>query len=109
MPKITRSRESHSCRTCRRRRVKCDKIHPACSRCAASSLTCIYSDRNAPTPGSPKESPSSSSAVVERAPARRPIEHGHLEVGQNGFSFHASPTFWGNSSKQLGGTFELFY
>ncbi|KAJ5882928.1 uncharacterized protein N7473_009814 [Penicillium subrubescens] len=39
---ITRNRASYSCHTCRRRKVKCDKVHPICSNCAKSGAECIY-------------------------------------------------------------------
>ena len=41
---ITRNRASLSCQTCRRRKVKCDKIHPICSSCHRAGEDCIYGD-----------------------------------------------------------------
>ncbi|KAJ5493557.1 hypothetical protein N7463_009644 [Penicillium fimorum] len=39
---ITRNRASYSCHTCRRRKVKCDKIHPICGNCVKNNTKCIY-------------------------------------------------------------------
>ena len=41
---ITRNRASYSCMTCRRRKVKCDKIHPVCGGCQKANEQCSYSD-----------------------------------------------------------------
>lgn len=39
---ITRNRASYSCRCCRRRKVRCDKIHPICGNCSKNNNECIY-------------------------------------------------------------------
>ncbi|KAJ4524242.1 hypothetical protein HRR83_002362 [Exophiala dermatitidis] len=39
---ITRSRTSYSCSTCRRRKIKCDKIHPVCGGCRKANEKCVY-------------------------------------------------------------------
>ncbi|KAJ5826775.1 hypothetical protein N7447_003538 [Penicillium robsamsonii] len=39
---ITRKRVSYSCQTCRRRKVKCDKILPVCGNCAKNKTECVY-------------------------------------------------------------------
>ncbi|KAK1138489.1 hypothetical protein N8T08_002472 [Aspergillus melleus] len=39
---ITRNRASYSCHTCRRRKVKCDKVHPTCGNCLKTGNECIY-------------------------------------------------------------------
>ncbi|KAL1860938.1 hypothetical protein Plec18170_001452 [Paecilomyces lecythidis] len=39
---ITRNRASYSCHTCRRRKVKCDKVHPVCGNCVKNGTECIY-------------------------------------------------------------------
>ncbi|KAL4762699.1 putative C6 transcription factor [Aspergillus foveolatus] len=39
---ITRNRTSYSCHTCRRRKVKCDKVHPICGNCAKNGTDCVY-------------------------------------------------------------------
>jgi len=40
---ITRNRTSYSCLTCRRRKVKCDKVHPICGGCQKANEECLYS------------------------------------------------------------------
>ncbi|KAL2869267.1 putative C6 transcription factor [Aspergillus lucknowensis] len=39
---ITRNRASYSCHTCRRRKVRCDKVHPVCGNCVKNGAECIY-------------------------------------------------------------------
>ncbi|KAK5047809.1 hypothetical protein LTR84_006474 [Exophiala bonariae] len=39
---ITRNRTSYSCITCRRRKVKCDKVHPVCGGCTKANEECLY-------------------------------------------------------------------
>ncbi|KAJ5226490.1 hypothetical protein N7468_007715 [Penicillium chermesinum] len=39
---ITRNRASYSCHACRRRKVKCDKVHPICGNCAKTGADCVY-------------------------------------------------------------------
>lgn len=39
---ITRNRTSYSCLTCRRRKVKCDKVHPVCGGCQKANEDCLY-------------------------------------------------------------------
>ncbi|KAK2762312.1 hypothetical protein FQN54_001322 [Arachnomyces sp. PD_36] len=39
---ITRNRASYSCHTCRRRKVKCDKVHPICGNCLKTGSGCVY-------------------------------------------------------------------
>ncbi|KAE8386518.1 fungal-specific transcription factor domain-containing protein [Aspergillus alliaceus] len=39
---ITRNRASYSCHICRRRKVKCDKVHPVCGNCVKNGTECIY-------------------------------------------------------------------
>ncbi|KAJ5950447.1 uncharacterized protein N7479_008860 [Penicillium vulpinum] len=41
-PQITRKRVSYSCQTCRRRKVKCDKILPVCGNCTKNNTECMY-------------------------------------------------------------------
>ncbi len=40
----TRNRTSYSCLTCRRRKVKCDKLRPICGGCQRAGEQCLYSD-----------------------------------------------------------------
>ncbi|KAL4786343.1 hypothetical protein BJX76DRAFT_346335 [Aspergillus varians] len=39
---ITRNRTSYSCHICRKRKVKCDKVHPICGNCVKNGTECIY-------------------------------------------------------------------
>ncbi|KAK2813880.1 hypothetical protein FQN50_000281 [Emmonsiellopsis sp. PD_5] len=49
---ITRSRVSKSCHTCRRRKVKCDTVHPICGTCEKTKSECHYSSRPFADPSS---------------------------------------------------------
>lgn len=40
---ITRNRTSYSCKTCRKRKIKCDKVHPACANCVKNQDICEWS------------------------------------------------------------------
>jgi hypothetical protein len=40
---ITRNRTSYSCKTCRKRKIKCDKVHPTCGNCAKNQDYCEWS------------------------------------------------------------------
>lgn len=46
---ITRNRISYSCQTCRKRKVKCDKVHPVCGGCKKANEDCVYNDETKPT------------------------------------------------------------
>ncbi|KIX07844.1 uncharacterized protein Z518_02498 [Rhinocladiella mackenziei CBS 650.93] len=46
---ITRNRTSYSCLTCRRRKVKCDKVHPVCGGCKKANEHCLYGQDNSAT------------------------------------------------------------
>ncbi|RMZ87888.1 hypothetical protein DV736_g4878, partial [Chaetothyriales sp. CBS 134916] len=39
---ITRNRTSYSCQICRKRKIKCDKIHPRCGACVRNGNECVY-------------------------------------------------------------------
>ncbi|KAI5301052.1 hypothetical protein KEM55_002815 [Ascosphaera atra] len=52
---ITRSRISYSCHTCRRRKVKCDKIHPTCSNCIKTGGICTYDVAASSGPFAPRK------------------------------------------------------
>ncbi|KAH8816721.1 fungal-specific transcription factor domain-containing protein [Xylogone sp. PMI_703] len=39
---MKRLRPVNSCLPCRKRRVRCDKVHPACSRCTTARIECSY-------------------------------------------------------------------
>ncbi|KAA8911405.1 hypothetical protein FN846DRAFT_438743 [Sphaerosporella brunnea] len=40
-----RPRPTTSCLPCRQRKVKCDRVHPSCSRCSSQGLQCQYAAR----------------------------------------------------------------
>ncbi|EEH16047.2 hypothetical protein PABG_06134 [Paracoccidioides brasiliensis Pb03] len=48
--KITRSRVSKSCLTCRQRKVKCDTVHPICGTCEKTKSACHYSSSSLTDP-----------------------------------------------------------
>lgn len=50
---ITRNRTSYSCVTCRRRKVKCDKVHPTCGGCKRANEHCMYGPDDLPSGGVP--------------------------------------------------------
>src|SRR5947209_5351395 len=63
-----------SCQTCARRKVKCDKAAPTCSRCRKSALDCVY---EAPRPRKRKLS---SDLLEQLARYKRILrEHGLME------------------------------
>ncbi|PGH06086.1 hypothetical protein AJ79_06620 [Helicocarpus griseus UAMH5409] len=51
---ITRSRVSKSCLTCRRRKVKCDTVHPICGTCEKTKSECLYSSSSLTDPSQPR-------------------------------------------------------
>ncbi|KUJ12210.1 uncharacterized protein LY89DRAFT_688662 [Mollisia scopiformis] len=46
------STQAKPCTTCRRRKVKCDKVRPACSNCARTKQVCIYDTSDGRNEGS---------------------------------------------------------
>ncbi|ORX98826.1 hypothetical protein BCR34DRAFT_576908 [Clohesyomyces aquaticus] len=44
-PALVATVHQYACLKCRFRRVKCDKVIPACAACAAAGVQCIYSPR----------------------------------------------------------------
>jgi len=43
---IHRNRASYSCHSCRRRKVKCDQVHPTCGNCTKHNDVCTYNDNS---------------------------------------------------------------
>ncbi|KAJ5126502.1 hypothetical protein N7448_007281 [Penicillium atrosanguineum] len=62
---ITRNRASYSCHTCRRRKVKCDKVHPICGNCAKTGAECVY-DVSSQKREEERDAPSRSGQGVKR-------------------------------------------
>jgi hypothetical protein len=54
---ITRNRTSYSCKTCRKRKIKCDKVHPACGNCAKNQDYCEWSNESRGSSALPESSP----------------------------------------------------
>ncbi|KAL2795097.1 fungal-specific transcription factor domain-containing protein [Aspergillus keveii] len=67
---ITRNRASYSCHTCRRRKVKCDKVHPICGNCVKNGTECIYDPASHKDEGREKDG----HGVKRRREASRPME-----------------------------------
>jgi hypothetical protein len=62
---MRKQRPINSCDVCRRRRLRCDKRKPSCSRCLDSRTLCVYtSDR----PADAESSVSASVSIAPRAP-----------------------------------------
>ncbi|KEF56910.1 uncharacterized protein A1O9_07100 [Exophiala aquamarina CBS 119918] len=64
---ITRNRTSYSCMTCRRRKVKCDKVHPICGGCQKANEECLYTlPENQESNGFSEESKSSTALDLKK-------------------------------------------
>ncbi|QSZ35875.1 hypothetical protein DSL72_006997 [Monilinia vaccinii-corymbosi] len=60
------TKSSNGCAQCKARRVKCDEIHPTCSRCARRSAPCSFlSSSNSPIGSSVQSSPISPALEFE--------------------------------------------
>ncbi|PLN86667.1 Zn(II)2Cys6 transcription factor [Aspergillus taichungensis] len=70
---ITRNRASYSCHTCRRRKVKCDKVHPICGNCVKNGTECIY-DASSKTAASHDDDVKLEHGVKRRRETSRPVE-----------------------------------
>ncbi|KAK7208340.1 hypothetical protein BZA70DRAFT_273492 [Myxozyma melibiosi] len=97
--RITRTRTITSCRSCYRRKVKCDKTKPACSQCNAMNISCEYMQ----SPGSAqhKDDHSHEAAVKVENTARPEREAVKNEIGvftvdvDNGAPRYANMAYWG--------------
>ncbi|PWY89930.1 Zn(II)2Cys6 transcription factor [Aspergillus heteromorphus CBS 117.55] len=85
---ITRNRASYSCHTCRRRKVKCDKVHPICGNCVKNGTECVYDVAPQKTEESRSDQPKNGHGVKRRRQSSRPLEediddiqsiYGHLK------------------------------
>ncbi|KAJ5682995.1 transcriptional regulator family: Fungal Specific TF [Penicillium macrosclerotiorum] len=72
---ITRNRASYSCHTCRRRKVKCDKVHPVCGNCAKVGDECVYDTSSQKNQEVPEEIAQPSHGVKRRRGAPRSWEN----------------------------------
>ncbi|KAK9243905.1 hypothetical protein V1506DRAFT_542991 [Lipomyces tetrasporus] len=122
-PAIRRRRVIRSCVNCHRRKVKCDKLTPACDNCIKLDLDCQYYDNlndgldvlDEPAPGreeeeaDPVEGPndvdngnSGSPEKVELKPGIRKVDVGYLSVDPTtGGSRYANGVFWGAYFKEM--------
>jgi hypothetical protein len=76
---ITRNRTSHSCLTCRRRKVKCNKVRPVCEGCEKSGEECIYSD-DAPGVSSQTDVSNIHNEKAWKKRKSYPAEQGSLDI-----------------------------
>ncbi|KAJ5578774.1 transcriptional regulator family: Fungal Specific TF [Penicillium hispanicum] len=90
---ITRNRASYSCHTCRRRKVKCDKVHPVCGNCTKTGAECVYDASSQKREGTLNGSSQGVQGVKRRRDTPRTLEedvdelqsiYGHLrEAGSS--------------------------
>ena len=102
--KSRKARPINSCDTCRRRRLKCDKTHPECGRCAAAGVHCSYAgeatvSREQPDRGTRPASRETPSDLQDVGANTQPnaSDRGSLFVEAGGRSTYLGPTFWGNT------------
>ncbi|KAJ5625252.1 transcriptional regulator family: Fungal Specific TF [Penicillium lagena] len=70
---ITRNRASYSCHMCRRRKVKCNKVHPVCGNCVKNGTDCVY-DVSSQNDENPRDSSRSGHGVKRRKGTPRTLE-----------------------------------
>ncbi|KIW31647.1 hypothetical protein, variant 1 [Cladophialophora immunda] len=122
-----RQRPVTSCLPCRKRRLKCDRVHPTCGRCLAGGTDCVYDESasaNASVSAAPRSStwqsastsqfaPSSSTSYArpeegrgtgaQTEPTAEPVsrqnnhERGQLAVYDGGRSAYVGSTYWANA------------
>ncbi|KAE8355963.1 fungal-specific transcription factor domain-containing protein [Aspergillus coremiiformis] len=90
---ITRNRASYSCHTCRRRKVKCNKVHPVCGNCVKNGTECVYDVAPQKDSGLHNSQARGGHGNKRRRESSRPVEddiddvgslHGHLrQVGSS--------------------------
>ncbi|EAU34181.1 conserved hypothetical protein [Aspergillus terreus NIH2624] len=73
---ITRNRASYSCHTCRRRKVKCDKVHPVCGNCVKNGTECVY---DAPPQKDAAGQSKNGHGVKRRREMSRPLDDDPME------------------------------
>ncbi|KAE8337385.1 hypothetical protein BDV24DRAFT_167386 [Aspergillus arachidicola] len=78
---ITRNRASYSCHTCRRRKVKCDKVHPICGNCVKNGTECIYDAAPQKDTGSRNGQTAGGHGVKRRRESSRPLEEDIDDIG----------------------------
>ncbi|GFF31489.1 uncharacterized transcriptional regulatory protein C139.03 [Aspergillus udagawae] len=71
---ITRNRASYSCHTCRRRKVKCDKVHPVCGNCTKNGTECVYDATLQKDAASRSDQDKTAHGVKRRRETSRPLD-----------------------------------
>lgn len=93
---IRRNRASYSCHNCRRRKIKCDKVHPVCGACRSTHERCVYND-NSRDGVSTSTYTESSPEEVRQGTKRRKEDRGSRESS----SERTSPTSSGDTPESL--------
>ncbi|KAF2672315.1 hypothetical protein BT63DRAFT_452819 [Microthyrium microscopicum] len=52
-PRLHHTKSRNGCRMCKKRRVKCDEIHPTCTNCKRHGVSCEYPSKDSPGSRSP--------------------------------------------------------
>ncbi|OGM49263.1 C6 transcription factor [Aspergillus bombycis] len=78
---ITRNRASYSCHTCRRRKVKCDKVHPVCGNCVKNGTECIYDAAPQKDTGSRHGQTAGGHGIKRRRESSRPLDEDLDDIG----------------------------
>ena len=100
---MRKHRPINSCDTCRRRRLRCDKSRPVCSRCHTAGSSCTYDDQSSASTAqrtrvAPAQDPDRPSDAHQQEPlaTQEQGDSGRLtSEGWGRSTYHAS-TFWGN-------------
>ncbi|QRW18455.1 Fungal Zn(2)-Cys(6) binuclear cluster domain [Rhizoctonia solani] len=94
-----------SCITCRERRKKCDRTHPACNRCKASGFTCLgYASRNTGS-NSPAVVTGSASQVQSIGPPDAELPR--TDRGENSSTIHTHRIDVTQVSRPISDTFNI--
>lgn len=97
---IHRNRASYSCHSCRRRKVKCDQVHPTCANCAKHNETCTYNDNSSVK--SKKDAKAKKSAASTSTSTSEPYKKEHRRIkSEDTSSSYSYQTFDSSSSYQL--------
>ncbi|MCJ1402365.1 hypothetical protein MMC11_005585 [Xylographa trunciseda] len=80
---ITRNRVSYSCHACRRRKIKCDNIHPICGNCRKSKDRCSYDAVTSPVVESSSRTVPKRRRTATSSEAPQPVEDGESSSSEN--------------------------
>ncbi|KAK9324738.1 fungal-specific transcription factor domain-containing protein [Lipomyces orientalis] len=100
VPRITRNRTVNVCIACYKRRVKCDRKKPRCSKCVASNIGCEYAtDGDIDTLGTLtdlRQKKGTTKRMRAREHDPNECDIGYLEVNKEaGTSRYVSSAYWG--------------